>query len=83
MSLNPLPRPDITDGKGNLKPPWQSWFASVFQWLGPQGQHGTTATRPMSSLYVGLSYFDSTLGYPVWVKSLNPTVWVNGTGATV
>jgi hypothetical protein len=28
-------------------------------------------------------YFDTTLALPVFVKSLNPTVWVNAAGAIV
>jgi hypothetical protein len=32
------------------------------------------------NLYIGQPFFDATLGYLVNVKSLNPTVWVNGAG---
>lgn len=46
-------------------------------------ESGTTANRPTTDLWVGRQYFDTTLGYPVFVKSLGPTVWVNGAGTTV
>lgn len=41
---------------------------------------GTTANRPtIFSGYVGVEYFDTTLGLPVWWKG---AVWVDATGAT-
>ena len=84
MSLSPLPQTNLlTDSKGVMTAVWQAWFGSIFQWLGPQGQAGTTAQRPTTKLYIGLQFFDTTLGLPVFVKSLNPTVWVNGAGAVV
>jgi hypothetical protein len=45
--------------------------------------NGTTANRPVipaGSLRIGISYFDTTLGKPIW---WNGTVWVDATGATV
>ena len=42
---------------------------------------GTTASRPTRELSVGDSYFDSTLGKPIWYKG--SSVWVDATGATV
>ena len=72
---------------GKLMPWWQNFFSSVHDFLGPIGQSGVTAKRPLDSsrnpLYVGQPYFDTTLGKPIWVKSRNPTVWVDATGAAV
>ena len=42
----------------------------------------TTAQRPPKPV-IGQHYFDTSLGVPIWCKSLNPTVWVNGTGTVV
>lgn len=42
--------------------------------------NGTTANRP-SNPAVGTTYFDTTLGKPVWYKG--SSVWVDATGATV
>jgi hypothetical protein len=90
MPINPIPTdPRIANTQGQMTPVYQSFFSSVHNWLGPVGLSGPTSARPSSSgssnvfLYVGLEYFDSTLGYPVWIKQLNPTVWVNGSGSVV
>ncbi len=89
MPINSVPANTIiTDSKnGSLTREWQAFFASVHDWLGPVGQSGITANRPIDSsqnqLYIGQSYFDTTLGKPIWVKSKNPTVWVDATGASV
>lgn len=42
-------------------------------------QNGTTAGRPTSSI-VGLRYFDTTLGYPVYWSGVT---WVDSTGTPV
>ena len=46
--------------------------------------HGTTANRPVESvqlpLPIGLSYFDTTLGIPIWYDGTN---WVDATGTVV
>lgn len=58
---------------------WQALFSSIHNFLGPVGTSGPTSQRPVNSsqnpLYIGQSFFDTTLGLPIWVKSLNPTVW--------
>ena len=41
---------------------------------------GTTANRPTLQVQVGQSYFDTTLGIPIWY---NGTVWKNASGTTV
>lgn len=41
---------------------------------------GTTENRPTTNLFVGLQYFDTTLGYPIWWNGSN---WVNSSGTTV
>jgi hypothetical protein len=44
---------------------------------------GTTGARPTSpaiGLYVGFTYYDTTLGKPIW---WNGTVWKDATGSTV
>ena len=46
--------------------------------------YGPTADRPIESvqvpLSIGLSYYDTTLGIPIW---WNGTVWKNASGTTV
>jgi uncharacterized protein YjdB len=41
---------------------------------------GTTANRPTDRLQVGQTYYDTTLGIPIWY---NGTVWKNASGTTV
>jgi len=79
-----LPRPEIVDKTGKLLPQWFSWFSAVYTLiLLPQGNNGTTANRPTTNLWIGQMYLDTTLGKPIWILSLNPTVWIDATGASV
>ena len=91
MSLSPVPTTDqLSDRSGLINPSYRTWFASIQTWLGPQGRTGATGARPQVGLYPGLQYFDTTLGYPVFVKTVGTnkpgnatTVWVNASGGTV
>lgn len=86
MSLSPVPtnRNIDKDRKVEIDPIWISWLNSVAFWLFPIGQFGTTANRPTTNLYVGRIYYDTTLGYPVWVHQVSPSIiWHNGAGASV
>lgn len=85
MSLDPLPNTThIAESNGNITASYRSWLVSVQTWLGPIGKSGSTSTRPTSGLYVGQQYFDTTLGYPVFLKTVGPpSVWVNGSGSPV
>jgi hypothetical protein len=88
VPINPIPTtPIIVDETRSLTPLYQAFFSSIHDWLGPVGLSGTTAQRPVNTpqnrLYVGQMYFDASLGVPVFVRSLNPTVWVNAAGAVV
>ena len=49
-------------------------FASEIPASGPK------TNRPTSNLQLGQSYFDTTLGYPIWY---NGTKWVNSSGTIV
>lgn len=66
---------------------WASFFSSLYRCAVNSKSYfeasGTTANRPTTDLWVGRQYFDTTLGYPVFVKSIGPDVWVNGAGTTV
>lgn len=42
--------------------------------------NGTTSERPTTSASIGMSYFDTDLGYPIWY---NGNSWVDSTGTTV
>lgn len=73
----------ISDGAGRVSVPWASWFTRVHAAVSALYQSGSTANRPTSMLWVGRVYMDTTLGKPVWVKSVKPTVWVDATGLPV
>lgn len=89
MSLSPIPSSlnPIVEKTGILSTVWRSFMESVNYWLRPIGSSGTTANRPVDTsqipLYIGQTYFDTTLNKPIWVKSKNPTVWIDATGAAV
>lgn len=42
----------------------------------------TTVQRPAKPM-IGQHLLDTTLGIPIWCKSLNPVVWVNASGTAV
>jgi hypothetical protein len=86
----PLPTGSPVGADGTiLAQPWVSYWQALHNAAKPLGANGATSARPIHNpsagltLYVGQQYFDATLGYPVFVKSLNPTVWVNGAGGVV
>lgn len=85
MSLPPAPTdPFVSDSRGMLKPTWQAWLSAIQSWVYPLGSFGSTATRPTKGLYIGYMYIDTTLGYPVWVYQVSPSiVWHNASGAAV
>jgi len=65
---------------GIYKRAWNgtSWSA----WARVGGGFGTTAQRP-AGVDLGYTYFDTSLGKPVWLKVVATNVWVDSTGATV
>lgn len=70
----------MVDAGGVVTP---SWLQVMNRWqdiVSSAQQSGITAQRPTSVLWIGRRYFDSTLGKPVYVKSVRPTVWVDGVG---
>ena len=62
---------------------WQGFISSVGSVLLAITSSGTTAQRPTKGLFVGRAYFDTTLGKPIWLKSVGPVVWVDATGTPV
>lgn len=62
---------------------WGQWFSRAHNAVASLYQSGTTANRPTKGLWIGRSYMDLTLGRPVWLRSVGPTVWVDATGLPV
>ena len=70
----------LVDDSGNVNPVWDQWFSRVHAIASSVQQSGTTANRPDKMLWIGRRYFDTTLGKPVYLKSIRPSVWVDGIG---
>lgn len=88
--IGQVPPPDIgsMSGKGEGKAPqfgrwWMNWFNQAYSILFALQSSGTTANRPTKNLWIGRWYFDTSLSKPIWLKSVNPSVWIDATGATV
>lgn len=79
MKLPPQQQP-ITEPSGSVNMIWQEWFYRLWQIAHGLDESGTTAQRPVKWLYKGKMYFDTTLNKPIWLKSVNPTVWVTADG---
>ena len=67
------------DGKvTNVEQGWRNFFSAVFNICNALTMSGTTANRPSAGLWTGRMYFDTTLGKPIWYKTVG---WVDATGA--
>lgn len=64
----------------NVSEGWRNFFMATYTICNALTMSGTTAQRPTRPLWVGRMYWDATLGRPIWIKSLNPTVWVFSDG---
>lgn len=80
MSAYDVPSGSLLDSAGNLTPAWAQFFQRTHANAITAQQSGPTGERPDSLLWIGRAYFDTTLGKPVWLKSINPSVWVDGVG---
>ena len=81
-----VPAVKIVDKDGNMAREWATFFSSVQQIAFNHSRSGPTASRPTSTVpnrYIGMDYFDTTLGLKVTLKSTNPDVWVRGDGVAV
>lgn len=59
---------------------WSSTFSRWQNLILTIQSAGTTAQRPTSLLWIGRQYFDTTLGKPIYLKAVRPSVWVDGAG---
>ena len=59
---------------------WRNFFMAAYNILSAVTMSGTTANRPTKLLWTGRTYFDTTLGKPVWYKTAG---WVDATGGAV
>lgn len=68
----------MTFGKARFTTGWQTFMSGVANVLTAVTSSGTTTERPTKNLYIGRTYFDTTLAKPIWY---NGTIWVLATGA--
>lgn len=83
MSSYDLPGGAPFDAAGNWTPSWMQWLTRTHRAVLSVQQSGTTADRPDQLLWVGRTYYDTTLGKPIWLHAINPVVWHDGSGAAV
>lgn len=80
--MKPTPPAPVRTPIKDLPREWQDWFHSIrAHVLDITVLAGPTAQRPTKGLWVGKSYFDTTLNKPVWLKTVSPVAWVDATGA--
>ena len=72
-------------GKARLTTSWSTFFSTAYQLLLMISQSGTTAHRPVTFLWVGRYFFDTTIGKPIWVTSVSAGVatWQDAAGNVV
>lgn len=70
----------LTDPKGTASVPFLQWLSRTHTIVAAVISSGTTANRPTKNLWNGRTYFDTTLGKPIWYYG---TGWVDATGAAV
>lgn len=80
MSFSLPSSAQVTDESGRASVPFLNWFSLVHATVVSARQSGTTANRPTENLWTGRTYFDTTLGKPIWYKGPG---WVDATGAAV
>jgi hypothetical protein len=75
-----LPKSAPFDPTGNWTPEWAQWLTRSHRAILSVQQSGPTTDRPDQLLWVGRTYYDTTLGIPVWLHAINPIVWHDATG---
>lgn len=70
----------VQDENGNVDSAWQSFFSDVYDAVVSLQNTGPTTKRPTTALFIGMSFFDSTLNKPIWLRSARPNVWVTADG---
>lgn len=83
MNSYDLPKGSPLDGKGGFTPEWAQWLTRTHANAITVQQSGPTIERPDRLLWLGRTFFDTDLGIPIWLQSINPVVWCDSTGAPV
>ena len=70
---------DTQSGPLKARPDWYNWVVALTSNINALNSSGTTADRPTKGLFAGRTYFDTTLGQPIWYDGSG---WVDATGTT-
>lgn len=78
-----LPGGEFVDDNGALVIDSYAFLSDLQRIAFYSTRSGPTASRPTATSYrwVGMPYFDTTLGFPVWLKTASSNAWVDATGA--
>lgn len=74
------PRSQIVRQDGHTARAWVPFFSDIGSLLTALSSSGTTADRPVNFLFVGRTYFDTTIGRPIWYTG---TGWIDAQGNPV
>ena len=77
--INAPPTTAVDKNGDSVSQSWLSFFNSVYGILSALTQSGTSDQRPTKLLWVGRTYFDTTLGKPIWYSGLG---WVLADGTS-
>ncbi len=80
--IEDAPFRDVPEGT-SIPASWVQWISKVRTFAGSVSDSGATANRPTTGLFIGRQYFDTTLGKPIFLKTVSPADWVDATGASV
>ena len=83
MALERLPDNSPITDRYFLSVPWVQWLTKA--WLLISTINDSGAARPTTNLFVGRQFFDTALGYPVYIVSVSGGIasWVDGQGNSV
>lgn len=74
----------FTETDGTATKTWVQWLNITHNTVITLRTAGPTSERPTKNLWLGRTYFDTTLTKPIWIKQVTPAVlWCDATGATV
>lgn len=78
--INSPPQTAVDENGTAISQGWVTFFSNVFTILSAVVSSGTTANRPTRVLWVGRTYFDTTLNRPIWYTGTN---WIRADGTVV
>jgi len=79
----PGPFSPVTQEDGSVTTDYATFFHALQSITFYATRSGATSTRPTSSSearWIGMPFFDTTLGKPVFLKIASSSVWVDATG---